>query len=169
MSGVVKIDIVESPEILKTLLAQQKTATGKQRVQALYLLRTKQVETVQHLAVVLGRNRVTVQRWLSQYRQGGLEQLLAASKPKGRPMSIPEWAITALKKELLEPEGFETYGEVQTWMKAVLGIEANYHVVHNLVRYKLQAKLKVPRPRSSEQDPQAIENFKKNSQMSYAQ
>ncbi len=54
-------------------------------------------------------------------------------------------------------------------MKAVLGIEANYHVVHNLVRYKLQDLLKVPRPRSSEQDPQAIENFKKNSQMSYAQ
>lgn len=52
MSGVVKIDITESPEWLKTLLARQKTATGKERVQALYLLRTKQVETVQHLAGV---------------------------------------------------------------------------------------------------------------------
>jgi len=39
-------------------LGQQKTASGKERVQALYLLKTKQVETVQHLAVVLGRNRV---------------------------------------------------------------------------------------------------------------
>ena len=54
MSGVVKIDITESPAFLKTLLSQQKTATGKERVQALYLLKTKQVDTVQHLAVVLG-------------------------------------------------------------------------------------------------------------------
>lgn len=86
---------------------------------------------MQQLAAVMGRNRVTVQRWLSQYRHGGLKELLAVDKPKGRPRSIPEWAITALKKELKDPEGFETYGEVQTWLKAVLGIEANYHVVHN--------------------------------------
>lgn len=169
MSGVVKIDITESSEFLKTLLSQQKTATGKERVQALYLLRTQQVESVQHLAAVLGRNRVTVQRWLSQYRTGGLQKLLAANKPKGRPMSIPEWAILALKPELLDPEGFETYGEIQTWLQAVLGIEANYHVVHNLVRYKLKAKLKVPRPNSKEQDPQAIEDFKKNCQLRYEQ
>lgn len=71
MSGVVKISITESAETLKTLLAQQRTATSKERVQALYLLKTKQVETVQHLSVVLGRNRVTVQKWLSRYRKGG--------------------------------------------------------------------------------------------------
>jgi len=69
MSGRVKLNISEST--LKTLLGQQKTASGKERVQALYLLKTKQVETVQHLAVVLGRNRVTVQRWLSQYQVVG--------------------------------------------------------------------------------------------------
>lgn len=161
MSGVVKIDMTESSELLKSLLAQQKTAVGKERVQALYLLKTKQIETVQHLAGVLGRNRVTVQRWWSQDRQGGIKQLLAVDKPKGRPGSIPEWAIAGLQQELVDPEGFETYGEVQLWLKAVLGIEANYHVVHNWVRYKLKAKLKVPRPRRSEQDPKAIENFKK--------
>jgi hypothetical protein len=48
MSGVVKIDITESVEELKALLAAQKTAFGKERVQALYLLKTRQVETVQH-------------------------------------------------------------------------------------------------------------------------
>ena len=41
MSGVVKIDTTESSGTLKTLLAQQKTATGKERVQALYLLKTE--------------------------------------------------------------------------------------------------------------------------------
>jgi len=56
MSGRVKLNITESTETSNPL-GQQKTASGK--VQALYLLKTKQVETVQHLAVVLGRNRVT--------------------------------------------------------------------------------------------------------------
>jgi len=60
------------------------------------------VETVQHLAVVLGRNRVTVQRWLSQYR-GGLNQLLEVGKSTGTAL-IPEWAVERLKQELLEPE-----------------------------------------------------------------
>lgn len=56
MSSVVKIDIKESVEELKTLLAAQTTAFGKERVQALYLLKTKQVETVQHLAAILGQS-----------------------------------------------------------------------------------------------------------------
>ena len=166
MSGVTKIEITETVEELKALLREQKTAAGKERVQALYLLKSKQVETVQHVAAVVGRNRVTVQRWLGQYRSGGLKKLLAVYQPQGRPMLIPEWAIAALKKELLDPEGFASYGEVQTWLKAVLGVEANYHVVHNLVRYKLQAKLKASRPRSVDQDPAAIEDFKKNLQSS---
>lgn len=161
MSGVCKVDITESSKTLKTLLAQQKTASGKERVQALYLLKTKQVETVQHLAVVMGRDRITVQRWLRLYRQGGLNALLEVKQSKGRPKIIPDWAIEQLQQELKVPEGFESYGEVQTWLKAVLGIEANYSVVYKLVRYKLQAKLKVPRPCSWEQDPKAIETFKK--------
>ena len=55
MSGVVKINITEAPETLQSLLSQQKTVQGFERVQALYLLKTKQVETVQHLALMLGR------------------------------------------------------------------------------------------------------------------
>lgn len=164
MSGVVKIKITESPESLKMLLAQQKTASGKERVQALYLLKTGQVETGQHLAVVLSRNRVRVQSWLRLYRQGELSALLKVHQSQGRPKIMPEWAITALKEELKDPEGFASYGEVQTWLRAILGIEAKYHVGHNLVRYKLKAKLKAPRPCSEEQAPTARETFKKTFQ-----
>jgi transposase len=169
MSGVVKIDITESEEELKTLLAAQKTAFAKERVQALYLLKTKQVETVQHLSEILGRNRVTVQRWLRFYRSGGLTQLLSQHKSQGRPMVISPEAIASLKEELKDPQGFSSYKEVQLWLLAFFGVEANYHVVHHLVRYKLQAKLKSSRPRSSEQNPEELNNFKKNCQASYSQ
>jgi hypothetical protein len=46
-------------------------------------------------------------------------------------MIISPEAIASLKEELKEPEGFSSYKEVQLWFKAVLGIEANYHVVHH--------------------------------------
>jgi transposase len=165
MSGVCQIKIVEPAQTLKALLGQQKTASGKERVQALYLLKTRQIETVQGLAVCLGRDRVTVQRWLRQYRQGGLKELLTVGKSKGRPKVIPDWAIKRLQQELCDPEGFDSYKEVQMWLEAVLGIEANYHVVHKLVRYQLKAKLKVPRTQSFEQEPDARETFKKNFQI----
>ena len=162
MTGVVKINITETAEQLKQLLKQQKTAFALERLQALYLLKTQQVETVQHLAVVLGKSRVTVQRWLRCYRAGGLNGLLEQYKSTGRPKIIPSEVRERLKLELAQPEAFESYGEVKTWLKASEGIEASYKVVHDTVRYQLKAKLKVPRPQSAKQSPQAKENFKKN-------
>lgn len=103
MSGVVKIDITESIEELKTLLAAQKTAFAKERVQALYLLKTKQVETVQHLSGILGRNRVTVQRWLRSYRIGGLTQLLSQHKSQGRPRAISRLCNSIVERRIERP------------------------------------------------------------------
>lgn len=162
MSRVVKLEISETQEELQELLRKQKTGSGKERVQALYLLKTRQVETVQHLAVVLGRGRITVQRWLKLYREAGLSNLLSEKKSSGRPKKIPLDVRSLIKKELSEPEGFKSYEEVRTWLLAEFGIQASYKVVHEVVRYKLKAKLKAPRPRSLKQDKGAEENFKKN-------
>jgi hypothetical protein len=68
MLRVVKIEITEKAETLKKLLVQQKDKRNYQRVQALYLLKIKQVETVENLAIIIGRSRSTVQRWLSTTR-----------------------------------------------------------------------------------------------------
>ncbi|MEH2145876.1 helix-turn-helix domain-containing protein [Nostoc sp.] len=130
------------------MLRQQKTGLGKERVQILYLLKTGQVETVQHLGVLLGRSRITIQRWLKLYRQGGLNSLLEQKKSPGRPKTIPLDVRSLIKKELSDPEGFKSYEEVQTWLLASEVVKASYKVVHEVVRYKLKAKLKVPRPRS---------------------
>jgi putative transposase len=162
MTGMVKINITETESDLKKLLKQQKTAYALSRLQALYLLKTQQVETVQHLAVVLGKSRVTVQRWLQRYREGGLDRLLEQHHSTGRPKIISQSVRERLLLELAQPEGFDSYGEVQTWLKASEGIEASYKVVHDTVHYQLKAKLKVPRPSSTKQSPQAPENFKKN-------
>ena len=49
----IHILIREEAETLKKLLVQQKDKRRFERVQALYLLKIRQVETVEHLAVIL--------------------------------------------------------------------------------------------------------------------
>ena len=61
MAGVYKLEITESDEELKEMLGKQKTASDKERVQVLYLLKSKQAPTVQAASKLIGRNRSTVQ------------------------------------------------------------------------------------------------------------
>jgi putative transposase len=65
--------------------------------------------------------------------------------------------------ELSDPEGFASYQEVQVWLKIAWDVEMSYTGVHKLVRYRLQSKLKVPRPQHTKQKEGAVESFKKNS------
>lgn len=166
MSGVVKIEINESVETLKKLLKSASTAQEKERLQTIYWLKTHTVETVKEIAIMLGRNRVTVQKWLGKYRTGGLNLLLEPKKNLGgRPSSIPPNVIEKLEAELQNPEGFQSYGEIQQWLTTCFDIELSYRTVHQLVRYKLKSKLKVPRPNHIKQNKEAQENFKKNSHL----
>lgn len=80
------------------------------------------------------------------YKSGGLTALLEVKHALGNPSSIPALAVTRLKERLKQPRGFSSYGQVQQWLEQECGVRAAYHTVHSLVRYKLQAKLKKPRP-----------------------
>lgn len=161
MAGVYKLDIYESEDDLKQLLRQQKTASDKERIQLLYLLKSGQAKTVQDAARLLGRNRVTLQKWLNRYRIGGLAGLLEKKVRSGRPRVIPTWAEAALQKRLQEPQGFEGYQEICDWLKTQFGIQAAYKTVHQLVHYRLQSSPKVPRPVSVEQSSEAMDAYKK--------
>ena len=163
MAGVYKIEIRESEAELKQLLRQEKTGSGKERVQVLYLLKTKNAQTVQEASQIIGRNRVTVQDWLAKYRQGGLEKLLSKKVGTGRPRKVPQWAEKALEKRLKESEGFNSYGEICEWLEEKLGIIANYKTVYQLVHYRLGASPKIARPKSLEQSEERLDAFKKTS------
>lgn len=163
MAGVYKLEIQEGEDDLKQLLRQQKTAFGKERIQLLYLLKTKQATTVQDAASVLGRNRVTLQEWLRRYREGGLARLLEKKRPSGRPRAIPTWAEAALQRRLQEPQGFDGYQAICDWLETQLGIEAEYKTVHKLAYYRLQSSPKLPRPVSVEQSLKQMEAYKKTS------
>ena len=72
-------------------------------------------------------------------------------------------AIAALKKELETGKGFSSYGAIVEWLEKEHGLVLNYGTVYTWVRYRLGAKLKVPRPKSYKQDEKLISEFKKNS------
>ena len=159
MSGVSKIEIHETSEQLLTLMKQQQKLSMRERVHALYLLKSEEADSIAHTARILGRNRVTVQRWLSEYECSGLKGLLAPKAHGGRQASIPPWAQTKLKKRLQQPRGFARYGDIVDWLASECGITVNYWVVYDLVRRRWKAKLKRPRPCHSEQDSEAVDGF----------
>jgi putative transposase len=61
-----------------------------------------------------------------------------------------------------DPEGFSSYKEVQKWLASCCDLQVSYRTVHQWVHYRLQGKLKVPRPVSIKQKEGVVEEFKKN-------
>ncbi len=102
---------------------------------------------------------------MADYREGGIKAVLEFGTSPGRARVIPDWAVSSLKKQLEQAEGsFQRYTQIQQWLDSSLGVQAEYATVHNLARYKLKAKLKVPRPCSQKQDKEKLEAFKKTSE-----
>jgi hypothetical protein len=64
MSGVLKIEITESEETLKTLVHHQSSARHKERLQMLYWLKKGQVTTRLELSNLLGRGESTIYRFV---------------------------------------------------------------------------------------------------------
>ena len=142
MAGVYRLEISESEEELKEMLGlgRQKTGSDKERVQVLYLLKSKQTGTVQAAAQLIGRNRSTVQEWIRGYREGGIAGILSHKPRVGRIPKIPDWAQKALDKQLQQEKGFNSYGEIRQWLQEKLGIESTYKNVPDLVHYRMKAK-----------------------------
>jgi len=162
MSGVVRIEIRETTEELKTLMRKEKDATRHEKLQVLYWLKTKTIDSVLSAAVRLGKHRTTIQRWLSSYRSGGIAELLSQKPRSGRPRIMNAQIVEKLEQELSEPEGFSSYKEVHQWLTSCCDVPVAYRTVHQWARYRLKGKLKVPRPVSEKQKVGAVEEFKKN-------
>jgi len=161
MARPLELTIQESREELEHRLDRQTTAMGKERLQMLYWLKLGIVDSRQDLVKLLHKSEAAITRWLGMYKSGGLNALLEVKHAPGSRSSIPAEAVSRLKERLKQPQGFSSYGQVQQWLEQECGVSAAYHTVHSLVRYKLQAKLKKPRPKSRKQNPQAVEQFKK--------
>jgi len=140
--------ITESPDQLRASLRAERDPERKRRLHALVLIAscqaTTRTQTADHLAV----HRNTLSRWIERYRRGGLGAMLTVSKTGPAPgqRTVPTVVLEALKRRLNDPAGFSGYHDVQRYIEAEHGLTVSYKAVHALVRYRLGAKLKVPRP-----------------------
>ncbi|HRX71847.1 MAG TPA: IS630 family transposase [Candidatus Competibacteraceae bacterium] len=163
MSRTVKIEIKESEEELKEMMNQQTHARFLERLQMLYWIKTKQFESLQETADRLGRSKSVLVCWLRNYRRKGLTGLLEWNYHGGRQSKLSGGILEALQQRLQDPlGGFRSYKEVKVWLFEEQGLEMPYSTVHRMVRYELDAKLKVARPTSIERDEAAVAEFQKN-------
>lgn len=121
------------------------------------------IKTLSQASKWLGRHRNTLSEWLVKYETGGLNQLLDRQTSPGSPPSIQGDVLEKLREKLSQPEGFNSYGEIQRWLQEVQGCEVSYAVVFRVCHDQLNASPKVPRPRNPKQDPDQVEAFKKTS------
>ena len=157
-----EVSITESLAYLEKSLHNARTASQKERLQMLVWLKRGDVTSRFELATRCHRDKATITRWLGRYKGGGLTALLAVGKAPGAAPKIQGAALEKLKARLAtEAEGFSNYGEIQHWLNETCGLSVTYGTVYQVVRYRLQAKLKVPRPRSLQQEPTAQHRFKK--------
>lgn len=137
--------VVETSESLKERMNREGHGLKRQRLHALYLIASGQAKTRSGIARLLGLSRNTVGEWLALYEQHGLEALLQVGTPPGKRPTLNAEQEGRLRQALADPEGFASYQAVRDWIGRELEVEMKYDTVHKLVRYKLGAKLKVPR------------------------
>ena len=138
--------ITESAGDLKTQFTQERHPAKRVRLHALYLLASDQAHSRHEVAALLGVDRNTVGRWLTTYRDGGLAALLNVYIPAGKRKPLTPDQLQTLQQALAQPHGFDSFGAVQQWIADTFGVQLSYNATRKLVRYKLGAKLKVPRP-----------------------
>jgi transposase len=145
--------IHESADDLKHRLQQERDHRRRQRLHLLYLLASGQARHRGQAAALLGVERNTVGRWLTQYTEGGLEALLDLYVPAGKAPALAPAQVEQLRHRLAQPDGFASYREIQQWIATTFGVQMGYHAVHTLVHDKLRARPKVARPSHEKKVP----------------
>ena len=64
---------------------------------------------------------------------------------KGR-RRLPPDVLAAIEQTLRQPAGVASYEALRQWVRQTHHLDVNYHTLYTIVRTKLKAKLKVPRP-----------------------
>jgi len=130
MARKLEIEIKETQAELKKLLHPSPSGRQKERVEALYLLKTPPAETALVIARLIGHSYSTVKTGFRTYRQQGIERLLEIKPGGGRALSLDTPVLEALNQKLKQSEGLASYEEIPVWLQEHYGIELGYSTVH---------------------------------------
>jgi len=138
----IKEDIVD----LKKLKAKQKSVKGEKQILALIHIKSGKFETRVELADSLGVHIRTLERWIKQYTQDGLGEMVT-DKPRPKPSKIITKEIhDGIEKRVKSPnDPFLGYWEAKQWVLEEYGVEVKYNSLRMYMIKKFGTKVKRPR------------------------
>jgi transposase len=154
------VDWKHTAEELYARYKQERNTHIAKRLQALFLLRrgtpTRQV------ALIVGVSRMSIHKWLTWYRTGGLDEL--TRRTRGGNRATPRSRLTPDQQaQLLQhaaTQGFRTLREAAAWCRETLGVELSERQVQRLF-HRLGFRRKVPRPMAVRADAALQAQWKK--------
>lgn len=165
MARLAKLSIEESVRDLRTLLKRQSNHKNISRLQTLIYIQENRFKTREELSEHIGVNRRTVERWLSDYRLGGLDMMLVTGKRNRRSSLIPDHIHEALEQRVMDRElGFSSYIEAKRWVASEYGLELKYNTIREHLIRHFKTKIKRPRRSHIKKDAEATEVFLKTTQ-----
>lgn len=160
MKNPIHFEIKESLSELKSLRSKQGTLSKQKRIDCLIHLKTSKFKTRQELANHLGTHIRTQERWLAQYRAGGMASYIS-NEPQIRPSKIitPQIHDALAAKVNSSDSPFLGYWEAQQWVESTFNVEIKYHWLRKYLITHFKTKLKSPRKSHYKKNEQAIEAF----------
>jgi transposase len=159
MARELKIEWQDDVATLGAAYRKAKDAQDRQRLQALWLLR--QGRSMAEIAAIVGVHYRTVQAWVSWYRQGGIEAVLAhqhgGSRVHARRLSAVQEAALKEKADAGEIRRIE---EGVVWAQETHQVEYSYWGMRHVFA-RLALRQKVPRPRNPKASEAEQEAWKK--------
>ncbi len=149
MSGAIEtVEWHQSADELHERYRAERDVEARKRLGALWLVRRG--ESVSSAAQSMGVGRRTLTRWLSWYREGGLEEVISRVPGHGA-LGNACWLSDQQQRELVERAGrgeFRTYEEARRWVEKEWGIEYRYKGMYAvLARLGFVRRCPVPRLR----------------------
>ena len=126
------IRIEETEEHLREIFLKEKDGRQRERLQFLYLLKSKKIKSVQQATKILGRHRNTISEWIKKYQEGGLLCLTDRTSPPGRESQIRGEVFEKLKEKLSDPIGFGFYKDIQKWLKEEFNLDIHYQSIFKI-------------------------------------
>ena len=157
-----KLVIEESVEELKALQKKQSKRKNSDRIGLLLYVKQNTFRTRQELSVHMGISRRSIERWLSEYSEGGLQEMLLPEKRIRKSLLIPEDIHKALEERVMDCEqGFSSYVEAQTWLESEYGLSLKYNTIREHLIRHFKTKIKTPRKSHVKKDIEAAKTFLK--------
>jgi transposase len=156
------LEIKESLTELKNLASKQQTLKGEKRVKSLIYIKMNKFKTRQEVSDFLGIHIRTLERWISNYKSTGIDQMIC-DKPKNKQSKIITPEIhQGLSLRVNNPHNpFLGYWDAQHWVKQEYGVDVKYQRIREYLIQHFKTKPKTPRKSHYKKDVEAEKAFLK--------